>query len=71
MDLMFPLVAGFGNSRNSLDLVYNLNSSRSDWVLVYATGTLSVLQQKDMFNKWTLATGPIHRCEAMKVNAVE
>lgn len=61
MDLMFPLVAGFGNS---LDLVSNLNSSRSDWVLVYATSTLSVLQQKDMFNKWTFTAGPIHRFEA-------
>lgn len=61
VDLMFPLVAGFGNSHNSLDLVSNLNSSRSDWVLVYATRTLSVLRQKDISNKWTFSAGPIHR----------
>lgn len=64
VDLMLPLVAGFSNSHNSLDLVSNLNSSRSDWVLVYASGTLSVLRQKDMFTKWTFTAGPIHRFEA-------
>lgn len=64
VDLMFPLVVGFGNSHNSLDLVSNLNSSRRDWVLVYANRTLSVLRQEDMFNKWTFPAGRIHRCEA-------
>lgn len=64
MDLMFPLVAGFGSSHSSLDLVSNLNSSRSDWVLVYASGALSVQRQKDMFTKWTFTAGPIHRFEA-------
>lgn len=66
MDLMFPLVAGFGNSRSSLDVVSNLNSSRSDWVLVYATRKLSVLKQKDMHKVWTFNAGPIHRFEASR-----
>lgn len=61
---MFPLVVGFGNSHNSLDLASNLNSSRRDWVLVYANRTLSVLRQEDMINKWTFPLGRIHRCEA-------
>lgn len=64
VDLMVPLVAGFGNNHNSLDFVSNLNSSRSDWVLVYATRKLSVLRQKDMRKEWTFNAGPIHRFEA-------
>eukprot|EP00066_Takifugu_rubripes_P012576 XP_011601842.1 PREDICTED: uncharacterized protein KIAA1467 homolog [Takifugu rubripes] len=60
VDLMFPLVAGFGNSHNSLDVVSNLNSSRSDWVLVYTTRKLSVLKHKDMRKEWTFNAGPIH-----------
>lgn len=66
MDLMFPLVTGFGNSHNSLDVVSNLNSSRSDWVLVYATRKLSVLKHKDMHKEWTFNAGPIHRFEALR-----
>lgn len=64
MDLMFPLVAGFSSSHISLDLVSKLNSSRSDWVLVYATNALSALRPEDMLDKWTFSTGPIHRFEA-------
>lgn len=66
MDLMFPLVAGFGNSHNSLDIVSNLNFSRSDWVLVYAPRKLSVLKHKDMRKEWTFIAGPIHRFEALR-----
>lgn len=62
---MFPLVAGFGNSHNSLDVVSNLNSSRSDWVLVYTTRKLSVLKHKDMRKEWIFNAGPIHRFEAL------
>lgn len=65
MDMMFPLVAGFGNSHNSLGLASSLNSSSSDWALVYSSSALSVLRQKDMFDKWTFTAGPIHRFEAL------
>uniref|UniRef100_A0A8D3C2Z2 Family with sequence similarity 234 member B n=1 Tax=Scophthalmus maximus TaxID=52904 RepID=A0A8D3C2Z2_SCOMX len=60
VEFMLPLVAGFGNNRNSLDSVSNLNSSRSDWVLVYGSSKLSVLRQRDMRKKWTFNSPPIH-----------
>lgn len=61
MEFLLPLVAGFGNSHNSLDSVSNLNSTRSDWVLVYASSKVSVLRQKDIRKEWTFNSGPIHR----------
>ncbi|XP_060946551.1 protein FAM234B [Limanda limanda] len=60
VDFMLPLAAGFGNNRNTLDTVSNLNSTRSDWVLVYGSSKLSVLRQRDMHKKWTFSSPPIH-----------
>ncbi|CAB1449904.1 unnamed protein product [Pleuronectes platessa] len=60
VEFMFPLAAGFGNNRNTLDTVSNLNSTRSDWVLVYNSSILSVLRQRDMHKTWTFSSPPIH-----------
>ncbi|XP_034448982.1 protein FAM234B [Hippoglossus hippoglossus] len=60
VEFMLPLAAGFGNNRNTLDTVSNLNSTRSDWVLVYGSSKLSVLRQRDMHKKWTVSSPPIH-----------
>ncbi|KAK5856674.1 hypothetical protein PBY51_008255 [Eleginops maclovinus] len=59
VDFLLPLVAGFGNSHNSLDSVSNLNSSRSDWALVFGSSKLSVLRQKDIKKEWTFNSAPI------------
>lgn len=61
MDFLLPLVAGFSNNRKSLDTVSNLNSTRSDWALVYGFSKLSVLRQKDMRKEWTFNSAPIHK----------
>ncbi|XP_074511600.1 protein FAM234B [Sebastes fasciatus] len=62
VQFLLPLVTGFGNNHNSLDTVSNLNSTKSDWVLVYGVSTqslvygyskLSVLRQKDIRKEWT------------------
>lgn len=61
---MLPLVAGFGDNHNSLDTVSNLNSSRSDWILVSGSSkvsVLTVLRQRDMRKRWIFNSGPIHR----------
>ncbi|XP_072225140.1 protein FAM234B [Leuresthes tenuis] len=60
VEFLLPLVAGFGNNRNSLDSVSNLNSTRSDWALVYGASKLSVLRQKDLRKEWTFSSAPIH-----------
>uniref|UniRef100_A0A3P9KAQ2 Family with sequence similarity 234 member B n=1 Tax=Oryzias latipes TaxID=8090 RepID=A0A3P9KAQ2_ORYLA len=60
VEFLLPLLAGFGNKRYSLDTVSNLNSSRSDWVLVYGASKLSVLRQKDLHKEWTFSSPPIH-----------
>nr|XP_046271867.1 protein FAM234B [Scatophagus argus] len=60
VEFLLPLVAGFGNSHNNLDTVSNLNSTKSDWVLVYGSSKLSVLRQKDIRKEWTFNSGPIH-----------
>ncbi|XP_008282749.1 protein FAM234B [Stegastes partitus] len=60
VEFLLPLVPGFGNNRNSLDTVSNLNSSRSDWVLVYGFSKLSVLRQRDLRKEWTFNSAPIH-----------
>ena len=60
-EFLVPLVAGFGNNHNSLDTVSNLNSTKSEWVLVYGSSKLSVLRQTDMHKKWTSKSPPIHR----------
>uniref|UniRef100_A0A673A3V3 Family with sequence similarity 234 member B n=1 Tax=Sphaeramia orbicularis TaxID=375764 RepID=A0A673A3V3_9TELE len=57
---LLPLVAGFDNNHNSLDTVSNLNSTRSDWVLVYGSSKLSVLRQKDLRKEWTFNSAAIH-----------
>ncbi|KAM3598867.1 uncharacterized protein V6R79_023691 [Siganus canaliculatus] len=60
---LLPLVADFGNNRNTLDSVSNLNSTRSDWVLVYGlygSTKLSMVRQKDIHKEWTFNTGPVH-----------
>ncbi|KAM4530995.1 protein FAM234B [Odontesthes bonariensis] len=60
VDVLLPLVADVGNNRNSLDSVSNLNSTRSDWALVYGASKLSVLRQKDLRKEWTFSSAPIH-----------
>uniref|UniRef100_A0A672IVS8 Family with sequence similarity 234 member B n=1 Tax=Salarias fasciatus TaxID=181472 RepID=A0A672IVS8_SALFA len=60
VDFLLPLVAGFGNNRNSLDTASNLNSTRSDWVLVSGSSKLSVLRQRDRRKGWTFNLGPVH-----------
>ncbi|XP_061567373.1 protein FAM234B [Cololabis saira] len=60
VEFLLPLVAGFGNNRNSLDNVSNLNSSRSDLVLVYGEKKLSVLGKRDLRKEWTFSSAPIH-----------
>ncbi|XP_054463819.1 protein FAM234B [Anoplopoma fimbria] len=60
VEFLLPLVAGFGNSHNGLDTVSNLNSTKSDWVLVYGSSKLSVLRQKDVRKEWTFNSAPIH-----------
>uniref|UniRef100_A0A3Q0T4Z2 Family with sequence similarity 234 member B n=1 Tax=Amphilophus citrinellus TaxID=61819 RepID=A0A3Q0T4Z2_AMPCI len=59
-EFLLPLVDGYGNNHNSLDSASNLNSSRSDWVLVYGNSTLSLLRQRDLRKEWTFKTSPIH-----------
>ncbi|KAM9745853.1 protein FAM234B [Menidia menidia] len=60
VEFLLPLVAGFGNTRSSLDSVSNLNSTRSDWALVYGAGKVSVLRQRDLRKEWTFSSAPIH-----------
>ncbi|XP_029294130.1 protein FAM234B [Cottoperca gobio] len=60
VEFLLPLVAGFGNNQNSLDTVSNLNSTRSDWVLVYGSSKLSLLRQKDIRKEWTFNSPSIH-----------
>ncbi|KAM8725114.1 protein FAM234B [Acanthopagrus schlegelii] len=60
VDFLLPLVAGFSNNRKSLDTASNLNSTRSDWALVYGSSKLSVLRQKDLRKGWTFNSAPIH-----------
>ncbi|KAM4534947.1 protein FAM234B isoform 2-T2 [Fundulus diaphanus] len=65
VEFLLPFVAGFGNNRNSLDTVSNLNSTRSDWVLVYGTSTLSVLRHQDLHKEWTFSSAHIHSQPAL------
>ncbi|KAL0992980.1 hypothetical protein UPYG_G00101770 [Umbra pygmaea] len=60
VEFLLPLVAGLCNNHNSLDSVSNINSSRSDWVLVCGSSKLSVLREKDIYTKWTLSFPAIH-----------
>uniref|UniRef100_A0A087X4Z5 Family with sequence similarity 234 member B n=2 Tax=Poecilia TaxID=8080 RepID=A0A087X4Z5_POEFO len=60
VEFLLPLVAGFGNNRNSLDAVSSLNWTRSDWVLFYGARTLSVLRQRDLHKQWTFSNASIH-----------
>uniref|UniRef100_A0A8D0ADV0 Family with sequence similarity 234 member B n=1 Tax=Sander lucioperca TaxID=283035 RepID=A0A8D0ADV0_SANLU len=60
VEFLLPLVAGFGNNHNSLDTVSNLNSTKSDWALVYGSSKLSVLRQRDIRKEWTFNSAPIH-----------
>ncbi|XP_070836520.1 protein FAM234B [Chaetodon trifascialis] len=60
VDFLLPLVAGFGNNHNSLDAVSNLNTTKSDWAVVYDSSKLSVLRQKDRRKEWTFSSAPIH-----------
>lgn len=53
-------MAGLGNNQNSLDRVTNLNSSKSDWVLVYGSTKLSVLRQRDIRKEWTFNSAELH-----------
>ncbi|XP_051904460.1 protein FAM234B [Hippocampus zosterae] len=60
VEFLLPLVAGFGTYHNNLDTVSNLNTSKSDWVLVYGFSKISVLGQKDVRKRWTFNSAPIH-----------
>ncbi|KAM8844555.1 protein FAM234B [Spinachia spinachia] len=60
VEFLLPLLPGLGDNHNSLDPAWNLNSSKSDWVLVYGSSKLSVLRQKDIRKEWTFNSGPIH-----------
>ncbi|XP_061740876.1 protein FAM234B [Nerophis ophidion] len=60
VDFLLPLVAGLGSCDNNLDTVANLNSSKSDWVLVYGASKISVLRQRDVRKQWTFNSAPIH-----------
>uniref|UniRef100_UPI0037E7A0B0 protein FAM234B n=1 Tax=Semicossyphus pulcher TaxID=241346 RepID=UPI0037E7A0B0 len=59
-EFLLPLVVGLGDNHNSLDPVTNLNSSKSDWVLVYGSSKLSVLRQKDIRKEWTFNSSQLH-----------
>uniref|UniRef100_A0A3Q2YNH7 Family with sequence similarity 234 member B n=1 Tax=Hippocampus comes TaxID=109280 RepID=A0A3Q2YNH7_HIPCM len=61
VEFLLPLVAGFGTYHNNLDTVSNLNTSKSDWVLVYGFSKISVLGQRDVRKRWTFNSAPIHR----------
>ncbi|XP_010894999.2 protein FAM234B isoform X2 [Esox lucius] len=60
VEFLLPLVAGLCNNHNRLDSLSNLNSSRSDWVLVCGSSKLSVLREKDAHTAWTLSLSAIH-----------
>ncbi|XP_028311063.1 protein FAM234B [Gouania willdenowi] len=60
VEFLLPLVAGFGNNHNSLDRDSNLNSSRSDWAIVYGSSKVSVIRQRDLRKEWTFNSAPIH-----------
>uniref|UniRef100_A0A667X5P0 Family with sequence similarity 234 member B n=1 Tax=Myripristis murdjan TaxID=586833 RepID=A0A667X5P0_9TELE len=60
VEYLLPLVAGFDSNHNNLDTVSNLNSTKSDWVLVYGSSKLSVLRERDMHKDWTFNSAPIH-----------
>ncbi|XP_061556609.1 LOW QUALITY PROTEIN: protein FAM234B [Phycodurus eques] len=57
---LLPLVAGFGTCHNNLDTVSNMNSSKSDWLLVYGSSKISVLRHRDVRKQWTFNSAPIH-----------
>nr|XP_020480566.1 protein FAM234B isoform X1 [Monopterus albus] len=65
VEFLHPLVAGFGNNRNNLDMVSNFSASKSDWVLVYGTSKVSVIKQRDIRKKWTFSSEPIHSQPAL------
>ncbi|KAG5832442.1 hypothetical protein ANANG_G00291220 [Anguilla anguilla] len=60
VEFMLPLVAGLCNNHNNFDSISNLNSSRSDWVLVCGSSKLSVLRESDTHAKWTVNSADIH-----------
>ncbi|XP_028841748.1 protein FAM234B [Denticeps clupeoides] len=60
VEFMFPLVAGLCNNRNNLNPMSNVNSSRSDWVLVCGVNKLSVVRERDTRPKWTFMSSAIH-----------
>uniref|UniRef100_A0A8C6SDL5 Family with sequence similarity 234 member B n=1 Tax=Neogobius melanostomus TaxID=47308 RepID=A0A8C6SDL5_9GOBI len=57
---LLPRVVGYDSDHNNLDTLSNMNSTKSDWVLVYGTSKLSVLRQKDLRKDWTFTSPPIH-----------
>ncbi|KAJ8387541.1 hypothetical protein AAFF_G00152370 [Aldrovandia affinis] len=60
VEFLLPLVAGVLNNHNNFDSVSNLNSSRSDWVLVCGSSKLLVLRESDAHIEWTVNSGDIH-----------
>ncbi|XP_005468498.1 protein FAM234B [Oreochromis niloticus] len=58
--VLLPLVAGFGRNHNNLDTASNLDSTRSDWVLVYGGSIQLLLRQRNLRKKWTYKTTSIH-----------
>ncbi|XP_017272093.1 protein FAM234B [Kryptolebias marmoratus] len=65
VEFLLPLVTDWGIDRNSLDTVSNLNSIRSDWVLVYGASMVSVVRQRDLRKEWAFNLAPIHSQPAL------
>ncbi|KAI1884581.1 hypothetical protein AGOR_G00227860 [Albula goreensis] len=60
VEFLLPLVAGLCNNHNNFDSISNLNSSRSDWVLVCGSNRLSVLRESDVHTEWSVNSSDIH-----------
>ncbi|XP_048102031.1 protein FAM234B isoform X1 [Alosa alosa] len=57
---LLPLVAGLCNNHNNLDVMSNMNSSQSDWMVICDKSRLSVLKEKDTRTAWTFNSSAIH-----------
>lgn len=57
---LLPRVVGYDSDHNNLDTLSDMNSTKSDWVLVYGSSKLSVLRQKDLRKDWTFSSPLIH-----------
>ncbi|XP_062387962.1 protein FAM234B isoform X2 [Sardina pilchardus] len=58
---LLPLVAGLCNNHNNLDVMSNMNSSQSDWMVICDKSRLSVLKEKDTRTPvWTFNSSTMH-----------